>query len=375
MRGEGRRLLFLFWVVPAVVAALGMQLVSVRYNPDLVFLEKLGAQTLIWMAWGFWSLLLFAVCDRVPFSRATWGRALLALVPLTTLVAAAQIFVAYAVGRLYGLGPEHGFESTLFIGVRTSGDIYLTIAWAIVGAHAAFDWYDAWRAGAQQAAELEAALAEARLRALQAQLNPHFLFNALNSVVTLIGRDPASAQRMVVRLADLLRGTLATSDGHAVPLREELALVRAYLEIEEVRFGDRLTVTWAIVPEAEVLLVPSLVLQPLVENAIVHAVAPRPGPGRVAVHATVTDGMLELVVADDGQGPHRPSRRPGTGIGIANLRERLARLYGGRASLELSDAVGGGCRAAVRLPVTPTGTSRSSRARRVADDAPAPSPH
>jgi signal transduction histidine kinase len=350
MSKQGKQLLFLFWVVPALVAALGMHIVSVRYNPELTFIEKFGSQLLIWEAWSGWSFIILAVCDRVPFARGRAWRALAVHIPLCAIVVLGQILLIDQVSRLYGLGPEYHLESTIAIGVRTHGDILVVIYWAIVGAHAAFRWHDAWRAEALVAARLGADLAQAQLNALRAQLNPHFLFNALNSVVTLIGRDPAAAQQMIVRLSDLLRSTLALSQEQEVPLRRELDLVTSYLDIEQIRFHDRLQLKWAIDDAVRGAMVPSLVLQPLVENAIVHGVTRLSGPGRIVVSAEVRGSALVLTVSDNGPGLAVASKRRGAGIGLANLKERLLRLYGEGASLVVEPAQEGGCTATLTLP-------------------------
>ena len=351
MPTRGRQLLFLFWVVPALIAAFGMELVSVRYNPSLTFAEKFGAQLLMWEAWWVWSTLILEASRRVPLVRGGITRALLVHAALCSVVVVAQIFVVEAVSQLYGLSPAHGFESILYIGLRSFGDVFVVVYCAIVGVHAAFRWHDAWRLETVNTARLAADLARAQLDALRAQLNPHFLFNSLNSVMALIDRDPRAAQQMLVRLADLLRSTLALQAVQEVPLRDELALVRQYLAIEEIRFADRLRVEWCIDDGVTSALVPALVLQPLVENAVVHGIACVAGPGRIAIGAARRNGALVLSVRDNGPGPGAPSKRAGAQIGVANLRARLQRLYGPGATVSVSEADGGGCVASVTMPL------------------------
>jgi signal transduction histidine kinase len=348
--GRSRQLVFLFWALPAFVAAYGMHIVSVAYNPGLTFIEKLGAQLLMWMSWGIWSLLIFAILDRFAAAGAHWSRVLLALVPLCALVVVAQILLAAGVTRLYALGPGFALTSTIAVGMRVSGAVYVVTFWAIVGTHAGVRWYEAWRTQSLLAERLKADLTAAQLRALKAQLNPHFLFNALNSVVTLIAKEPASAERMVVRLSDLLRGTLALSSEQEVSLKRELELASQYLDIEQIRFQDRLVVTWEVDPLARDAAVPALALQPLIENAIVHGTSRITGCGKIVVSAAVDGTVLEITVRDNGYGPSAAGAKPGTGIGLANLRERLSRLYGDAASLTLVDAEGGGALATLTLP-------------------------
>jgi len=241
--------------------------------------------------------------------------------------------------------------------MRSFGDVYFTVYWAIVGAHAAMQWHDAWRAEQVRAAQLSADLTAAQLSALRAQLNPHFLFNALNSVVTLIGRDPGAAQGMVVRLADLLRSTLAVSSEQETTLGQEVELVTHYLEIEKIRFQDKLSVRWEVSPDTLCAAVPSLVLQPLVENAIVHGTSRLKGAGQIVIGAAARASTLTITVRDNGPGLDALNPQHGTGIGIANLRERLSRLYGGKAKLSLGDAPNGGCQVVLELPYRAAPTS------------------
>jgi hypothetical protein len=189
---------------------------------------------------------------------------------------------------------------------------------------------------------------QARLQALRYQLNPHFLFNTLNAISTLVvDRRNADAGRMIARLSDFLRLTLDRPDVEEVPLSDEIEYVRRYLEIEQVRFGDRLAVTIDVAADAWNARVPALVLQPLVENAIRHAVAPSENGGRVTIEARTVGERLHLVVADDGPGLN--GNGPVTGIGLANTRERLEQLYGDAHRFALVN--GNGLRAEIELPL------------------------
>ncbi len=209
------------------------------------------------------------------------------------------------------------------------------------------------------AASLEARLSDARLQALSAQLHPHFLFNTLTAISVLVHRAPDDADTMLTRLADLLRATLRQPPAHEIPLSEELALLERYVDIMRVRYGPRLVVETRVPPTAADLMVPTFVLQPLVENAIEHGVARRSGQGTVVVSAELADGRLRIDVADDGPGP-APRRRDGdadahhdpdaNGIGLANTRQRLRQLYGERQRLELVANAAGGTLARMELP-------------------------
>jgi two-component system, LytTR family, sensor kinase len=201
------------------------------------------------------------------------------------------------------------------------------------------------------ASRLETELAGARLSALKAQLHPHFLFNAFNSVSALLGRDPAAAREMLARLESLLRVTLERADAQEVALAEELRVVEMYAGIEGVRFSDRLRVEIDAAPALRGALVPHLLLQPLVENAVKHGIAARPGPGRIAVSARAEGGRLVLSVADDGPGAPADGASRGEGIGLANTRARLAQLHGPGAALSVESAEGRGTRVTVTLPL------------------------
>ena len=267
-----------FWILPSLFGIIGLQIVPSALNPGISLLELSLSQLLVWFAWALWTPLIILVSERVPFERGRLRRSVSAHLVMSLVVICAQILVTAYVSQAFGLSMKRGLESTLTIGFRGSGDLFVVIYWAIVGAHAALRWYEEWHAQGLVSAQLERDLSAAQLTTLRSQLNPHFLFNALNSVVTLIPRDQDGDTRMVVRLADLLRATLGMAEQQEIVLGRELETVRNYLDIELVRFPDRLAVRWEIEPATQSALVPAFALQPLVENAIVHGVSRRSGP-------------------------------------------------------------------------------------------------
>lgn len=344
-------LLLLVWTIPAIVAGFGVLLVPYIAAPDLGYGGALLISLAHWAPWALWALVIFALCDRWPLERGKWKRALAVHVPVSLLTMFLMITVLVAVDHGLGIIREgRTLESHFVIQLRSYAEFELILYWAIVGAHAALQWHGAWLAQSTARARLEADLADASLRALKAQLNPHFLFNALNSVMTLIASDPPAAQRMLVRLSELLRITLAANDEQEVSVAQELDLVTRYLDIERIRFGERLTVEIEADAPVRDSLVPALVLQPLVENAIVHGLSQRPGPGRVEVRARLSGGNVVLSVRDDGPGMARPSAHAGKGIGLGNLRARLERLYGDRFELAVTDDPRGGACVTVVIP-------------------------
>ncbi|WP_408891755.1 sensor histidine kinase [Myxococcus faecalis] len=203
----------------------------------------------------------------------------------------------------------------------------------------------------RRADQLQAQLAQARLQALASQLRPHFLFNALNAVSSLVHVDPDAAEKMLARLGDLLRHSLESHARQEVTLREEQQALAPYLDIEQTRFGPRLEVAWRLGPDVLDARVPYLALQPLVENAIRHGLAPRAEPGRIEISAEREGDVLRLCVSDDGMGPPVSGPPRGGGVGLSNLRARLATLYGPRAALELRAGTPRGAVVELRVPL------------------------
>ncbi|HKP47454.1 MAG TPA: histidine kinase [Pyrinomonadaceae bacterium] len=220
--------------------------------------------------------------------------------------------------------------------------------WAVIGLSHAISYYRKYREREIRASQLQAQLARAELDALRMQLQPHFLFNTLNTISVLMKENVQIADQVLLRLSDLLRLSLKSNGTHEVPLRDELEFLRNYLEIEQTRFQDRLTVRYEIDEQTIDAQVPNLILQPLVENAIRHAVAPKPGKSTVEIRAARRNGKVELQVRDDG--PGLPAVINGHGIGLSNTRARLEKLYGSSHTFELTQANGRGLQVTVTLP-------------------------
>jgi len=212
-----------------------------------------------------------------------------------------------------------------------------------------------YRAAAEnrvRAERLRELAARSELKALKAQINPHFLFNALNSISALIPIDPATAERTVERLAGIFRGSLLASEKETIPLGQELDLINAYLDIERARFGDRLTVTQHVSDAARGRLVPPLIVQPIVENAVRHGVSPLIEGGRISMTADVENGRLRVVVEDDGAGWEGESGEElfERGYGLRNVRDRLRNRYGERRWVRIDRTENGGTRVELTLP-------------------------
>jgi sensor histidine kinase YesM len=229
--------------------------------------------------------------------------------------------------------------------------------WLIIGLYHTYDYYCRYRERERHAAELElrasqleTQLARAQLDALRMQLQPHFLFNTLNTISVLMDEDVSTANRMLLRLSDLLRLALKNPTDQENSLREEMDFLRKYLEIEQTRFQHRLRVQIDIDSDALDARVPNLILQPLVENAIRHGVSPRATESTIAIRARRFNGCIQLQVSDDGSGFEAKLQGGGNGIGLANTRARLEKLYGAAHSFELSSANDHGTQVTITIP-------------------------
>jgi len=317
-----------------------------------------------WLLWALLTPVALWLARRAPLDQRRWLRS--TVVHAAGALALSVVHLA-CVGAMiyYTTAPPAALPNRRLIDpIRRNVEQFLVLDLltyaAIVVAYFALDYYRRYRESAiasarlqAQAAQLEARVAEARLHALRMELNPHFLFNALNAISGLVRtQETDAAVRMLAQLGDLLRSTLDRGAAPEMPLHEELELLQRYLDIERVRFGGRLAVEVSVAPGAEDALVPTLVLQPLVENAVRHGVASRPGPALIRVGARREGAALLLEVRDTGGGVAAAEGRrpPREGVGLSNTRARLEQLYGPDASLDLRNADGGGALAAVRLP-------------------------
>ena len=283
-------------------------------------------------------------------SRFSLGRAPLLIV--AGIAIAVGVFLLLGFTRQVVLAPLHHRP---YRGLSEIGRLrfvpQLLFYFAILAAGYAREYFLRDQERQAHAANLQAQLAEARLDALRMQINPHFLFNTLNSVSALVDRDPSGVRKMIARLSELLRTTTDSRATDEVPLRQELQLLERYIEIMEIRFQGRLRVERDIDPSTLDALVPNLILQPIVENALEHGAGRAVGGGVVHVAARRAGDTLTITVRDNGPGvvAHRE------GVGLANTRARLAELYGTRARVTLSSGAEGGALAEIVLPFHPNG--------------------
>ncbi|MEL6366301.1 MAG: histidine kinase, partial [Pseudomonadota bacterium] len=240
----------------------------------------------------------------------------------------------------------------VLLGPDIQANLFLLLSWS--GFYYGINYYLTLRAQTEAALQAARLADQAQLTMLRYQLNPHFLFNTLNAISTLVmDKDAETANKMLSRLSSFLRYSLSNDPLQRAPLKDELRALRLYLEIEKVRFGDRLQVVEDIQPEAETALVPSLLLQPAIENAIKYAVAPSEDGGTIILKARCLGETLELSVCDDGPGlPADPETAiaQGAGVGLVNMRERLKHRYGGDQTFEVRNREEGGVCVALTLP-------------------------
>ncbi len=345
-------LAFVFWTIIGLSFASQFFLSSLKAGRPVSWGQAVTWSLGDWYVWALLSVPIFQLARRFRFDDVRWIRSvgihLMASVVFAVVYMVIRAWLGQMQSRLSGV-PVSFSEAFNPLVVKTV-HFNLLIYWVMVSVSHAFAYYRQYQERALRASELEKRLAQAKLQALQMQLNPHFLFNTLNAIASLMHKDVKAADRMITRLADLLRYALESTDAHEVTLRQELAFLERYLDIEKTRFGSRLTVCLEIAEDTLDALVPNLILQPLVENAIRHGIERRSKPGIIELRARLEAGRLCLALRDNGPGlaVHPGGRK---GIGIANTRARLQELYGESHAFELRDAEGGGVIVEVTFPL------------------------
>ncbi len=318
----------------------------------LTFAHSLVAGLPEWYVWAGLTPLVFSLGQRIRLERQQWVAAGLFHLVAGTVVALVDLALVTAINRYFGptvsyVGPEF-WDVYLKIVLRYYHYSFI-IYWVIVAAAHAARYYRTSRDREVEGIRLQAELTQAQLAALRMQLQPHFLFNTLHTIASLVrdGRSEA-ATSTIARLGELFRQTLGNVQRNEVPLREELSFIEAYLEIEQTRFSDRLAVRFDVDRGTLGAMVPNLSLQPLVENAIRHGIARDPSAGRIEVRAIRRDGALRIEVRNDG--PSYTGNGSSRGVGLANTRARLNRLYGSAYRLDLLPDQAGGTLAVLEVP-------------------------
>src|SRR5215510_10712855 len=337
-------LIFGVWTLLGAMSAVRIVL-SYAYSNNVISWRRAVVIALAdWYAWALLAPAIGWLARRFAIERRSWLRSLLVHLPASLFFSILKMVIEFQVLLLLDPAsaqryPVTQYPSTLFT------------YYAILGAIYAFDYYGKYRVHELKASQLQAQLAQAQLQALKMQLHPHFLFNTLHAISSLMRRDVEAAERMITRLSDLLRLTLENVGAQETSLRRELEFLESYLEIEKTRFRDRLQVKMDIEPETLDARVPNLILQPLVENAVRHGVAPHAAPGLIEISARLKENKLDLQIRDNGAGlPDARRAQIKEGVGLANTRARLEQLYGADYLFGLSNRDKGGLVVSLTIP-------------------------
>jgi len=340
-----------FWLFVSIVYAGQIWWLARLPGEHINVRQALTWQTTYFLLWIPLTLIVWRITSSwMPESSGGWTRMLLRHAPIFIAAAGAHFVLVAAVSTLLGAQREAFWANVM---MQATGRLHLEllIYTAVAGSGAALVLHQRYRDRELATVRLQAELAAARLDALQGHLQPHFLFNSLHSIASLArAGDNAGVVRLIAGFSEILRHLLSTEARH-LPLRDELDLVERYLEIQRVRFADRLRVTIDLAPDAAAARVPRLIVQPLVENALRHGLAPRVEAGVLNVRALRENGCTRIDVEDSGVGlPGGWSLATTAGTGLRNLSSRLQAEFGSSASLQVEARDGGGVRAIVRVP-------------------------
>lgn len=342
------------WSIPGVIVALSMfAVLSLKDEPRSL------ATLLLWRLppWWVWALATPLVVHLgrrwAPWRTAGWRWLPIHLLANAAIGAVEQLAYFHS-SRAIGMEPfttTSAIDLVPVVLLKTAW-LELLLYWGVIAIDHGLAYQRRYREAALRESQLEARLVEAQLDALKMQLQPHFLFNTINAVTVLMRKgETASAIRMLGGLSELLRRSLSSLRVEFVTLRDELDFAARYLEIETTRFPDRLRTRVEVDPAAAQARVPNLILQPLVENAVKHGIAPRIGGGEIAIRARVAGARLRVEVHDDGVGVAAAPATAGHGLGLAHVRKRLSQLYGDDHAFTLAPAAGGGTVATLELPL------------------------
>ena len=313
----------------------------------------------LWWSWGILTPLILWIDRQIPVSRKQLALRVLAHLLPSLLVTSMYVYLLGAIRAAFAMDEWNRLISIRILADSLRG-LFLwnwLIYWLILGAWQAHHYYEHYIAGELRLERLERNFSEARLNALRMQLEPHFLFNALNTISSQVERDPKLARGMIEHLGDLLRLSLESKDRQEIPLAEEMAFLEHYLAIQKIRFGDNLRIETQISPEVKYASVPSLFVQPLVENAIRHGISRRASGGTVIVSAHQVGNRLDIRVLDDGVGlPAGWTLENSGGVGLSVTRQRVAGLYpDGDTCFAVNRRASGGTEVEISLPLRWTG--------------------
>jgi two-component system LytT family sensor kinase len=340
---------FVLWTLLAFLSAAGAHVYTASMGSPISWAQLLAWNITISLIWSLLTPVVYELSRRYTFDRSTWRLSLpihLVASVILTLIGACSLVL---LNPFITWTKEPSVPFFAHVLSRTFMDIQRY--WYVLLITQAIAYYGKYQERQLISSQLEAQLARAQLEVLKIQLEPHFLFNTLNSIAALARHDGPAAEHMTLQLADLLRMSLDGVGVHEVPLHQELTFLQKYVDIQQTRFHDRLRVETDIDLRTLDTLVPNLILQPLVENAIRHGISPRRTPGTIRISTWRDHDDVWMEIRDDGVGFTRGrGLMPPEGVGLRNTRGRLQQLYNGDHAMVLEDAPGGGCTVKIRVP-------------------------
>lgn len=339
------------WTIPALVALSYYHLNRILTASEVNWVYGVMTSMPWWYVWALMTPLILWVARQYPISKETWKRYIPSIyIPLMLVLLAIHATINLLLFRATGL---HDTMSYALLEVHFTSRMHVNgmAFWTVLGFYNAYDYYRKSQLRERQASKLELQLAQANLRALKMQLNPHFLFNTLHSVSALVRKNEnAIAIKMLGRLGEFLRLALENQGTQLIPLSEELDFLERYLEIEKIRFQERLQIHKEVDTRLLEHEVPNLILQPIVENAIHHGIAPHSQAGNIYIKAFQEASTLVMEVQDDGPGM-KDINAARKGVGLSNTEERLRRLYGENQAFKLLNVEEGGLLVRIEIPL------------------------
>jgi sensor histidine kinase YesM len=345
---------FVLWTLLAFLSAAGAHVYMASMGTPISWAQLMAWNVTISFIWSLLTPVAYELARRYTFDRTNWKLSLPIHIVASVVVTFVGALALVLVNPLVTWTKEPNVPFFAHVLSRTFMDI--PRYWYVVLITLAIAFYGKYQERQLRSSQLEAQLAQAQLEVLKIQLEPHFLFNTLNSIAALARHDGEAAEHMTLQLADLLRMSLDGIGVHEAPLHQELMFLQKYIDIQQVRFHDRLRVETQIDPRTLDTLVPNLILQPLVENAIRHGIGPRRAPGLIRISTWRDHDDVWMEIRDNGVGFTRGRGvMPPEGVGLRNTRGRLQQLYNEDHAMVLEDAPGGGCTVKIRVPYRTNG--------------------
>jgi two-component system, LytTR family, sensor kinase len=339
------------WTVVALFFSTQVYMMYFSENQPIPYAKAFFVQASACYLWALATPLVLWLAKRYPIERERWQRKVTGHVLFSLALVSALIVIHFVIYMLIVNRPQLITPMHTFGYLYPNLDRWLLVYWFIFLMSHASNYYKSYRKGELKASQLRTQLVQAQLEALKMQVHPHFLFNTLHSISALLNKDTEAARKMITRLGDFLRLTLENAGAMEVSLRQEIEFLDGYLEIERIRFRGRLATDIYVDPAVLDVKVPNLILQPIVENAMRHAIS-NCEAGRIEIVAAARNGSLHIEVRDNGPGLSTEPQtvRKGGGLGLANTRARLSGLYGTDATLELTNRPSGGVIVTLEIP-------------------------